>query len=167
MSKAITTHSASRRGLLAAAPAVLALSGAAIAAPTAQNLDAELIRVCQQFAEAEFAGWYLYVASDDDEVVSRYENRAIDWATLHWIEVTPAITPEGLRAKALAYVAWHRDAFDNPANGSDGQSPLLAALLRDLAAPARAVIIARLVDQYGPLPEGYTADGVWVGRIAA
>ena len=161
------THIPSRRGLLAAAPAILALSGAAVAAPAAQNPDAELIRVCQQFAEAEFAGWYLYVVSDDDEVMSRYEDRVVEWATVHWIEATPATTPEGFRAKALAYVAWHRDAFDNPADGSDGQSPLLAALLRDLAAPARAAIIARLAKQYGPLPEGYAADGMWIGRAAA
>ena len=156
-----------RKLLTAAAPAVLALSGAAVAAPAAQNPDAELIRVCQAFAEVEFAGWYLYIVTDDDEVVSRYEDRDTEWATVHWIEATPATTPEGFRAKALAYVAWHRDAYDNPADGSDGQSPLLAALLRDLAAPARAVILARLAEQYGPLPDGYDADCRWIGRAAA
>ena len=167
MFKAITTHSASRRGLLAAAPAILAISGAAIAASPAQNPDAELIRVCQQFAEREFEGWYAYIVTNDREVEARYEDTPPDWATLRQIEATPATTPEGMRAKALAFVAWNRDAYDNPADDRDGNTTLLASLMRDLAAPARAAIIARLAKQYGPLPDGYTADGVWVGRVAA
>ncbi len=58
MSKAVDTSTTSRRLLLAAAtPAVLALSGAAVAA-AAPNPDAELIRVCHLFAEAELASWF-------------------------------------------------------------------------------------------------------------
>ena len=72
-----------------------------------------------------------------------------------------------MRAKALAYTAWHRDAYDDCVDDQDGQSTLLASLLRDLAAPARAVIIARLFEKYGPLPMGYTRDGVWLGAEAA
>ena len=48
----------------------------------------------------------------------------------------------------------------------DPSSPLLASLMRDLAAPARAVIIACLFEKYGPLPKGYAADGVWLGAEA-
>ena len=155
-----------RRKLLAAAPAMTALgcAGASAAAPGA---DADLIRVCQQFAEAEFAGWYLYVSTDDGEIQRRYENTPPDWAILRWIETTPAHTPAGWQAKALAQVAWDRDAYDNSPDRFDGHSALLASLMRDLAAPARAAIIARLVERYGPLPEGYTTDGVYVGRAAA
>ncbi len=156
-----------RRGLLSTFPALTALSSAAVAAPAVVNPDAVLIRACQQFAETEFASWYAYVVTDDGEVESRYENTPPDWAILHWIEATPATTPEGLRAKALAYVAWHRDTYDNALGNRDGQSTLLASLLRDLAAPARAVIIARLIEQYGSLPEGYTPDCMWIGRAAA
>lgn len=159
-------HTIPRRRLLAAAmPAVLALSGAAIAAPAVVSLDAELIRVCHQFAEGQFTSWYRYVLAPPE--LAATVDTGPDWAALHWIEATPATTPESRQAKALAFVAWHRDAFDNPADDSDGQSALLASLLRDLAAPARAVIIARLVERYGPLPEGYTADGIWIGRAAA
>ncbi len=164
----VASPHASRRGLLSClAPAALVLAGAgtAVAAQTLQP-DAELIRVCHQFAEAEFASWYAYIVTDDGEVESRYENAPPDWATLHWIEATPATTPEGLRAKALAFVAWHRNAFDNCVDDRDGHTTLLASLMRDLAAPARAVIVARLVEQYGPLPKDYTADGVWLGAEA-
>ena len=166
MSKAATTHTPSRRGLLASAPAVLALSGTAVAAPGAANPDAALIRTCQQFAEAEFADWYRYVATTDREAPPRYDDPAPDWATLHWIEATPATTLEGLRAKALAFAAWHKDAYDNSPDDHDPSSPLLASLLRDLAAPARGVIIACLFEKYGPLPKGYAADGVWLGAEA-
>ncbi len=54
MSKAVDTPTTSRRRLLAAAtPAVLALSGAAVAAPTAHNPDAELIGLCADFDALE------------------------------------------------------------------------------------------------------------------
>ncbi len=54
MSKAVDTSTTSRRRLLAAAtPAVLALSGAAVAAPAAHNLDAELIGLCADFDALE------------------------------------------------------------------------------------------------------------------
>ena len=167
MSKAINIHTASRRGLLAASSAVLALSGVAAAAPTAQSPDAELIRICQQFAEAEFADWYLYVITDDREIERQSEDAPVDWATVRRIEAMPATTLEGLRAKALACAAWDRDAYDGPADGREPATGLLASLMRDLAAPARAAIIARLAKRYGPLPEGYDADCRWIGRAAA
>ena len=155
----------SRRRLLAAAPAALALSGAAAAAPTVPNPDADLIRVCQQFAEGEFTSWYCYVMASPE--LADEMDTSPDWAVLHWIEETPATTPEGWQAKALAYVAWDRESYDNPPDSRDGHTALLASLLRDIASPARAAIIARLVKQYGPLPEGYTADGMWIGRAGA
>ena len=168
MSKAPSNYNAPRRQLLALAPCVLMAADLGLTATLAKaNPDAELIRVCQRFAEAELAGWYAYIVTNDREVEASYEDAAPDWATLRWIEALPAHTPAGYRAKALAFVAWHRDAYDDPADDRDGHSALLASLMRDLAAPARTGIIARLAKQYGPLPEGYTADGVWVGRIAA
>jgi len=54
MSKAVDTSTTSRRRLLAAAPpAVLALSGAAVAAPAAHNPDVELIGLCADFDALE------------------------------------------------------------------------------------------------------------------
>jgi hypothetical protein len=165
---ALQIRASARRAFLAGGVAAAALMAGAAGANSASapNPDAELIRVCHQFAEAEFADWYLYVVTSDREIERRLEDKALDWATLHWIEAAPAITLEGLRAKALAFVAWHRDAFDDCVDDRDGHSTLLASLMRDLAAPARAVIVARLVEQYGPLPKDYTADGVWLGAEA-
>ncbi len=167
----VTNPHASRRGLLgggAMAAALVAgiVSTSASAASASASSDAELIRVCHKFAEAEFADWYLYVITDDRGVESHHEDTIPDWATLHWIEATPATTLEGLRAKALALVAWHRDAYDNSPDDRDAHTTLLASLMRDLAAPARAVIIARLFERYGPLPKDYTIDGAWLGAGA-
>ncbi len=167
MSKAVNLHTASRRGLLATSSAVLALSSAAVAAPSARNPNAELIQVCQRFAEAEYADWYLYATTDDREIERQSENRPVDWATVRWIEATPAHTLAGHQAKALACAAWDRDAYDSSADDNQAFTGLLASLLRDLAAPARAVILARLAEQYGPLPDGYDADCRWIGRAAA
>ena len=157
-----------RRDMLAMTPCVLlAAASVAIGAKGPHSRDAELIEVCQKFAEADFDDWYAYVTATDHEVTAGHEDSKPDWATLHWIEATPATTLEGLRAKALAFVAWHKDAFDNSPDDRDPSSPLLASLMRDLAAPARAAIIARLFEKYGPLPKGYTRDGVWLGAEAA
>ncbi len=167
-SNVATSTNRLRRALLtgsAAAVAVMATGVAVSARAVPASPDAELIRACQQFAEAELASWYRYVVAPDD--LADVQDVPPDWDTLHWIERTPATTPEGWCAKALALSAWHRDVFDDPEDDRDGHTPLLASLVRDMVAPTRAVIIARLVEQYGPLPEGYTADGMWLGRAVA
>ena len=164
MSMAAITHTPSCRRLLASAPAVLALSGAAIAAPVTPNPDADLIRVCRQFAEAELTGWYRYVTAPDnvaDEQIAS-DMWVFDRAAWEWIAAMPATTPEGWQAKALAFVALDRNAYDD-AEDCDRTTPVLASLLRDMVRPARAAIIARLTRLYGPLPDGYTADGMWLG----
>ena len=73
------------------------------------------------------------------------------------------MTPAGCYAKALAYAAWWREAYDGPDGEADSDKPLLASLLRDMVAPARAEILSRCAAEYGPLPEGYTADWRWIG----
>ena len=123
--------------------------------------DAELIRTCHQFAETELTNWYRYCTLPAD--VADAQDPKPDWSSLHWITATPATTPEGWRAKALAYSAWHHEPYDDLPEDRDTASPLLAALLRDMVAPVRNAIVARLAEQYGPLPEGYTAEGIWVG----
>lgn len=170
MSKAIPTHTTPRRRLLALVPSALLAADIGLTAATATaaaSPDAELIRVCQQFAEAEFADWYRYVTTDDGEVERQSEDTHVDWATVRQIEAMPATTLEGMRAKALACAAWDRDAYDSSADGHQAFTGLAASLLRDLAAPARRVILARLAAQYGPLPDGYDADCRWIGRAAA
>ena len=82
MSKAAITHTLSRRRLLASAPADLVLSSAVASAPVAQNPDAELIRVCQQFADAKYADWYPNITTDDREIERQSENAPVDWATV-------------------------------------------------------------------------------------
>jgi hypothetical protein len=158
---------ASRRAMLRGSAAVL-LAGAATAAASAEPTpDAELVRLCHAFAEAEFRNWWRYVTAPDD--LADAQDRDPDWPTLAWIEATPATTPAGWHAKALALSAWDRTAYDDDAewHEPDSGTGLLAGLLRDMVAPARAVILARCAAEYGPLGEGYTADARWIGRAPA
>ncbi|MGI4802513.1 MAG: hypothetical protein ACRYG8_52480 [Janthinobacterium lividum] len=156
-----------RRALLGTGAGV-ALAGLIVSsnAEAETSHDAELIRVCHAFAEAEFRNWWRYVIAPDN--LADAQDHEPDWATLEWIETTPATTPTGWHAKALAYAAWWREAYDNAEfPESDSDAPLLASLLRDMVAPARAEILARCAADYGPLPDGYTADGRWIGRAPA
>jgi len=155
-----------RRALFAgsAALAVAVPAAAAILPAAVASADAELVRVCHAFAEAEWRNWWRYIVAPDD--LADAQNREPDWPTLTWIEATPATTPAGWHAKALAYAAWWRDAYDD-VEGGDSDAPLLASLLRDMVAPARATILAQCEVEYGPLPEGYTADWRWIGRGSA
>jgi hypothetical protein len=126
--------------------------------------DAELIRLCHAFAEAEFGNWYRYVVApvetaDDDDTPP-------DWDTYHLIVATPATTPAGWHAKALAFAAWDREAYDDVEIERTPMSTFLASLLRDMGMPARNAIIARCAEAYGPLPSQYAADGVWIGYSA-
>jgi len=94
------------RGLLTGSAAVVAAmaTGVAVSAGAVPaSPDAELFRVCQQFAEVELASWYRYVVAPDD--LADVQDAPPDWDTLHWIERTPATTPEGWCAKALALSA--------------------------------------------------------------
>ena len=153
-----------RRALLASGAGV-ALAGliASSNAEAGTSADAKLIRVCHAFAEAEYRNWWRYIILPGH--LADAQDRAPDWATLSWIETTPATTPAGWHAKALAYAAWWREAYDNPEYPeTDSDKPLLASLLRDMVAPARAAILARCEVDYGPLGEGYDADCRWIGR---
>ncbi len=168
MSEPNAIHTTPRRQLLALVPSTLMAADIGLttaSAVAATSPDAELIQVCQQFAEREFSSWYRYVVALPK--MADALDTAPDWAALRQIEATPARTPAGHQAKALALTAWHRGVYDDHPDDHDGHTALLASLLRDMVAPARVAIIARLAKRYGPLPEGYTADGVWVGRIAA
>ncbi|MGI4946970.1 MAG: hypothetical protein ACRYHQ_41500 [Janthinobacterium lividum] len=154
----------SRRALLAGDAAVAAAVPAAVAVLPAMTTpgDAELVRVCHQFAEAEYREWWRYVTTPDH--LADAEATDPDWATLEWIETTPATTPAGWAAKALALAAFHRETYDDSDAEGDASATLLAGLLRDMVAPTRAEILARCAAEYGPLPAGYTADARWIGR---
>ncbi len=153
-----------RRNLLTGAGGLVIAAGAP-AVIGADQSEAEFIATCRRFAEAQYADWYAYVVASD-EVASEMEDNEVDWATYNLIVATSAKTLEGLRAKALALAAWDRDAYDD-SDESTPASALLASLLRDMVAPARAEIIGRLTAKWGPLPDGYTRDGIWVGRTGA
>jgi hypothetical protein len=126
--------------------------------------DSVLIRVCHQFAEADYEAWYRYCTAPDGQEDDN--DPPPDFATLNWITATPATTPEGWQAKALACATWNRDMYDGQWHPDTG-TPLLAALLRDMVAPIRNAILGRLQEKYGPLPDGYTPDWRWVGRPVA
>jgi len=159
------TIAPTRRAMLHGSAAALLAGTAAASAKPGSSPDAELVRVCHDFAEAEFRNWWRYVTAPDD--LADAQDQEPDWTTLAWIEATPATTPAGWHAKALAYAAWWREAYDDVEAERDASTPLLASLLRDMVAPARAAILARCAADYGPLPEGYTADARWVGRAPA
>ena len=152
-----------RRALLGAAAALtaapLALGAAAI--PQADP-DAELVRVCHEFAETEWRSWWRYVVAPAE--LADDQGREPDWPALRWIQSTPATTPAGWHAKALALAAWDHTAYDDEEAEMAGTAGLLAGLLRDMVAPARAEILARCAADYGPLPEGYTADARWISQ---
>lgn len=154
----------SRRGLFATAGGAL-VAGATLATASrgavAADNDAELIRICHQFAENELEHWYLYVVTPEPECDDLDD--APDWSAYHRIVATAATTPAGWHAKALAYTAWDRDAYDDHKDNRDPATTFLAALLRDIVAPARRAIVARLAAQYGPLPSSYTSEGIWIG----
>jgi hypothetical protein len=131
---------------------------------TTVHPEAELIATCQRFAEAEFESWYRFVVESDEEDDAEWDAQCIN--VMKWITATPATTVEGCRAKALALTAWHRDFYDDQEDDRDTHTTFLAALLRDMVAPARNAIVARCSAKYGPLPASYTADGIWLGYTA-
>ncbi len=113
----IDTSTTSRRRLLAAAtPAVLALSGAAVAAPTAHNPDAELIGLCADFdalerrIDALFEGVSALEFDAADAVASVIEvdqRRLLD----RICTLTPS-TDEGCKALAQSVVLLSPDYAD-------------------------------------------------------
>ncbi len=140
----------------------LLAEGSVAANSSAANPDAELIRRCHQFAEADLASWYRYVIAAEN--LADEQDTAADFDGYNWITATPATTQEGWRAKALALSAWDRTTyFNDEPQENDGASSLLASLLQDMVAPARNAILAKLATQYGPLPEQYTSEGRWLG----
>jgi hypothetical protein len=107
--------------------------------------------MCHEFAEAGMVGWYRDVASDEDSPDECDEDEGVDWDTYHRILATPATTPEGWHAKALACSALAQSAYDDDESNRHSCTTLLASLLRDMVAPARKAIISRCAEKYGPL----------------
>jgi hypothetical protein len=122
--------------------------------------DAVLIRTCHRFAEARYEDWYRYLTAPDGQCD---EDSKPDFDTLNWIAETPASTPEGCAAKALVCACWNHDMYDDPEDDRDSGSPILAALLREMAGPARNAILMKLEERFGPLPGNYTPDWRWIG----
>jgi hypothetical protein len=134
----------------------------AIAASSAEaSPDAELVRVCYRFAEEELARRHRYIVAPDD--LADEADTPVDWDSYRSITATPATTPEGWHAKALAFSAWDTEAYDDHEDTRDSTTTFLAALLRDMVAPARNAIVARCTAEYGPLPPSYDAEGRFVG----
>ena len=140
-------HVSSRRALRRGSAAGLLAGTAAASAEPGPDADAELVRVCHAFAEAEYRNWWRYITAPDH--LADAQDREPDWSTLAWIEATAATTPAGWQAKALAYAAWWREAYDDAEGERDASTSLLAALLRDMVAPVRAAILARCAADYG------------------
>jgi hypothetical protein len=158
-----TTRRAALRG--ASLVGLLGVPAVAFAARSSTaNPDAELVRTCHRFAEGELARRHRYIVATED--LADEQDTPFDRDTYDWIAATPATTPEGWHAKALAYSAWATEAYDDHEDSRDSTTTFLAALLRDMVAPARNAIVARCTAKYGPLPTQYTAEGIWIGYSA-
>ena len=84
------THTTPRRRLLALVPSALVAADiglTAASAVAAVSPDAELIRVCQQFAEREFSSWYRYILAPP-EMADKMDTSP-DWTASRRIGVTP------------------------------------------------------------------------------
>ncbi len=127
--------------------------------PSPGNPDAELIALCDVFSKTELRNWYRYAIADGE----LDDNSPTDRAMLARIIGTPATTPEGWRAKALAYTCCERNEF----NSLDPDTTLLGSLVRDMVAAQRTAIVARCAMELGPLPADYGADGRWLGNTTA
>ena len=136
----------SRRRLLAGATAALA-AGAAIAtaargAPVVSpGADDALIDACQAFIAWEERVLALYtgatrIEDDDEREAALVPLEAQQRPLVDLIVATPAVTPEGARAKAAALVAWAPD-YMKPESGC-WDYRLLASLLADLTGRAAA-----------------------------
>lgn len=110
MSKATNTHTTPHRGLLAATPTILAMSGAAVAL-AAQKPDEELIALCAAYVVQARAfctvGQHTWDMPVDDPEYIRCEELARAMVPgMHALEAqitdTPARTVKGLLAKAEA-----------------------------------------------------------------
>jgi hypothetical protein len=142
-----------RRGALLGTASASLLGAPSVSAATTG--DEELVSVCARFAENEIELWYKYVIAPDD--VADQQDGPADHPTHKWIVDTPATTPSGWQAKALALSAWSISVYIHD------PGDLLTSLLQDMVAPARKAIMARCAAKYGPLPETYTAEGDWMG----
>jgi hypothetical protein len=106
----VTTRRGALRG--ASIAGLLSVPGiAAVGQSAKSNPDAELIRICHRFAEDELVRQHRYIVAPEN--LADEQDAPPDWGTYNWIAETPARTPEGCHAKALAYSAWDTDAYDN------------------------------------------------------
>ena len=113
--------------------------------------DAELIRICQEFAEAELRNWYLETLNPDAEIEPTNRN------IRELIARTLAETPEGLHAKMLALSCWDSVTYANEESG--GEDTLLSSIMRDMVAPARNAIVAKLAVGHCRRPALRRVDG--------
>ena len=120
------------------------VSGSAVAAGV--NPDADLIERCRQFAEADMAFWYQRALDGEDVLEGAWPGHDAERAR---IAATKATSPAGWQAKALVLSTWFFDATG--AQTEDDETGLVVSLLRDMAAPARAEILNRLSERFGPL----------------
>ena len=140
-----------RRGLLGGAVALGAAPGVLIpAAHAANHPDAELIRICHDFAAYEFGAHFAYCAEPDEEKAAE-QGLPPDFNALQQITEMQANTPDGWQAKALAYASWRRIGINNPVEGTDeaGQV-LLSSLILYMAGPELDSLLALMAERYGP-----------------
>jgi hypothetical protein len=119
-----------RNMLAAAAPVVLALAGAAAAAPAALNPDAELMALCASFHRLQSEG--------TDETNPDWEKATADaWDIFHEIDDLAPQTVAGHQAKATVAVRMLA-MFHEMESGGQPEAVFALNMLRDWLGSAAA-----------------------------
>ncbi len=135
------TLTTSRRRLLsAAAPATLALSGAAVAASAVPNLDAELIALCAVIVDghAEMDRYTVqYDCNDPPHIEARIRVLVDEGHCLsQQVADMPAATMDGIKAKARAMQCYQGETSDGDLLWSNHDELLAWSIARDLLGEA-------------------------------
>lgn len=95
-----------RRAIVGSGASLLLLTAAAAGQAKAEELDGELLRLCAEFHKLE-AEWRRQMAADEEAVdpPDGYDD------VIDAIADLPARTPEGLRSKAAAVIAYYQPDF--------------------------------------------------------
>lgn len=135
-------HTTSRRNLLATAtPAVLVLSGVAVAAPATINPDAKLVALCSEFEALERKAVVALSTNDEDQdradavAEAIYREQAPIVAA---ITACPPTTLAGFTALASTAVLWRPELIEASSTQGDTGERLIWALLCGMTGRATA-----------------------------
>ncbi len=134
-------HITSRRQLLASAPTALALSGAAVAAPSTINSDAALIALCAEFEALEHKAIAAFATTDEEQDHADAVADTIDHEQAPIVTAITACRPTtlaGFTALANIAVLWNPELIKVSATQGCTGERLIQVVLRGLTGRATA-----------------------------